>query len=440
MAWVWVPVVAALALRLAFVSATPGYTPVRNDDAIYDQMSCEISQQGSFPPYRQTIRIQPSAYRPPVFPYFLGGIRTLTGCTPGTIPTSPSAWPRVIGALLGSTVVAMVAWLGARWWSRRAGFTAGMVAAICGAAVICDSQFLSEGLFAALLVTAVVAVVHARDTAESTRLWWAVAAGLAGGLAALTRSNGALVIPVLAAGTWVGRPRWSRRAAAAPLVVLVVAAMTIVPWTLRDMRDMHAFIPVSDEAGGTLAGTYNDVARNDKDAPASWHSPHEVPADRALFRYAKRVNLPENLMQSRQGRLALNYVRAHPAYVAEVAYWNTVRLLGLAGRMEFLWHARSLKLPEWPVLLAMAVSTWMALLALLGVITGAARGSPRFVWIGVTLLAFTTVLVNADALRFQVPFSPFEALLAGAGVAWLLERSRARSRAGVQTRGPREHS
>src|SRR5947208_14405447 len=35
-AWLWLPVVAALALRLAFVAATPGYTPLRNDDSIYD--------------------------------------------------------------------------------------------------------------------------------------------------------------------------------------------------------------------------------------------------------------------------------------------------------------------------------------------------------------------------------------------------------------------
>jgi len=125
-------------------------------------------------------------------------------------------------------------------------------------------------------------------------------------------------------------------------------------------------------------------------------------------------------------------VRAHPAYVAEVAYWNTRRLLGLAGRMEFLWHARSVKLPQWPVPLAMATTTWAVMLALLAVVTGAARRSPRFVWVALALLALTTVVVNADALRFQVPFAPFEALLAGAGVAWLLDRSGAQSR----ERGP----
>jgi 4-amino-4-deoxy-L-arabinose transferase-like glycosyltransferase len=420
---VLVPVVVALALRLAFVAATPDYLPLRHDDSIYDRMSCQIREQGLFPPYRQATRVQPSAYRPPVFPYFLAGIRTLTGCTPAQRPTTKSAWPRIVGALLGAALVAMVAWLGARWWNRGAGFAAGMITAVFGAAVIVDSQLLSEGLFALLLVTAVLAAMRARDCAGARRLWWAAVAGLTVGLAALTRSNGALVIPVLAAGVWVGRPRWRWRAVATPVVVLLVAALTIAPWSLRNLRDLHAFIPISDEAGGTLAGTYNGVAHADTRAPATWHPAKAVPAERALLRYAKRVDLAENVLQDRLRRLALDYLGAHPGYVAEVGYWNMLRLTGLAGQREFLRNARSLKLPAWPVRVAMATAAWTAVLALLAVVTGAARRSPRFVWVGAALVAVTTIFVNADALRFQVPLAPFEALLAGAGVVWLLERA-----------------
>jgi 4-amino-4-deoxy-L-arabinose transferase-like glycosyltransferase len=422
--WLWVPVVLALGLRLAFVSATPHYAPVVHDDVAYDHTGCYISQAGSFPPYSRTVRVQPSAFRPPVYPYFLGGIYTLTGCNPEQSPSSISVWPRIAGGLLGTAAVAMVAWLAARWWSRRAGLAAGLLAAIFGPAIVVGSQLLSEQLFTVLVLTAIVAVVLGRDARGRGRLAWAVAAGLAGGLAALTRTNGALLIPLLAAGAWVGRPRFAWRVAVAPLLLVLVAALTIAPWTLRNLHDMHRFIPVSDEAGGTLAGTYNDVSRADRDAPGSWRKPEEVPAYRPLFRYAKRVQLPEPDMQGRLQAAALKFARDHPAYVADVAYHNALRLAGVTGHAELLASARALGLPAWAVRLAWSTSMFTVLLALAGVVTGAGRGSPAFVWAAALLLALSTILVNADALRFQLPFGAFEALLGGAAVAWLLDMAR----------------
>jgi 4-amino-4-deoxy-L-arabinose transferase-like glycosyltransferase len=434
------PVVLALALRLAFVSATPHYAPLVHDDAAYDYAGCHISEEGSFPPYSRTVRAQPSAFRPPVYPYFLGGIYTLTGCNPGASPGSISVWPRIVGGLLGGAAVALVAWLAARWWGRRAGFAAGVLAAIFGPAIVVGSQLLSEQLFTVLVLTAIVAVVHGRDAQGRGPLVWAGTAGLAAGLAALTRTNGALLIPLLAAGAWVGRPRFAWRVAVVPLLLVVVAALTIAPWTLRNLRDLHEFIPVSDEAGGTLAGTYNDVSRADRDAPARWHRPEEVPAYRPLFRYATRVQLPEPALQGRLQAAALRYARDHPAYVADVAYHNTLRLAGLAAHAELLASARALRLPEWAIRLAWSTSTFTLLLALTGAITGAARGSPRFVWAAALLLALSTVLVNADALRFQVPFGVFEALLGGAAVARLLDIARRRGSRNAGGVGPARSS
>jgi hypothetical protein len=211
-----------------------------------------------------------------------------------------------------------------------------------------------------------------------------------------------------------------------PLLLTLVAALTIAPWTLRNVRETHRFIPVSDEAGGTLAGTYNDASRNDHSAPARWRSPEEVPSYRQLFRYAERAELPEATLQARLQTAALKYAREHPAYVAEVGYHNTLRLAALEGHAGFLAAARALGLPGWSIRLAWSTSTLALLLALIGVGTGAGRGSPRFVWVAAVLLAASTVFVNADALRFQVPFGAFEALLGGAAVAFLIDAARRR--------------
>jgi 4-amino-4-deoxy-L-arabinose transferase-like glycosyltransferase len=421
-----VPVIVAVVLRLGFVAASPGYTPRVHDDAAYDHLGCLISEQGVYPPYGRNARPEPSAYRPPVYPYFVGGIDTLTGCDPEQTPNSTSVWPRIAGALLGCAAVAMVAWLAARWWGRRAGLAAGLLAAIFGPAIVAGSQLLSEQLFTTIMLVGIVAVVHARDARGGGRFGWAVAAGLAGGLAALTRTNGLLLIPLFAAGAWVGRPRLSWRVAAVPLVLMLAAALTIAPWTLRNLSELHKFILVSDEAGGTLAGTYNDVSRNDPDAPASWHRPEDTPSYRPLFQEADRLRLSEPDLQSRLQAAALTYARDHPGYVAEVAYRNTLRLAGVGSHLDLLGSARMLGLPEWSIRLAWSTSTFVLLLALAGAVSGAARGSPRFVWVAVVLLALSTIFVNADALRFQVPFGAFEALLGGAAVASLMDAARRR--------------
>lgn len=423
----WVPVLLALALRIGFVAATPGYMPLQHDDVAYNYVGCRIAEEGYFPPYRDHYKVASSAYRPPVYPYFLGGIYTLTGCDSEQHPTSLSAWPRYIGGVLGAIAVALIAWLGARWWGRRAGLWAGLVAAIFGPAVVVGSELLSEQTFTTLTLAAIVAAVLARDSTGRRRWLWIAAAGVTVGLAALTRANGALLIPVLAAAVVSGRPLWSRRALLPPLVLALAAVLTIAPWTLRNLRDVHQFIPVSDEAGMTLAGTYNDVSRSDTVVPASWHRPDSVPSLRPIFIAARHERVPEPTLQHRLQKAALDYAQAHPGYVGQVAYRNTLRLAGLDGHVDYLAGARSLALPEWSSRVAWSTCTFAVLLALLAVATRAARGAPRFPWVGALLLLLSTVLVNADGLRFMVPFGPFEALLAGAAIAALLERARRRS-------------
>src|SRR5260221_9446110 len=121
--------------------------------------------------------------------------------------------------------------------------------------------------------------------------------------------------------------------------------------------------------------------------------------------------MPEPVLQNKLRAAAFRYAGAHPLYIAQVGYRNTLRLAGFDGHAEFLSDARGLKLPQWPIRLAWSTTEFAVLMALAGVLSGAARGSPRFVWVGGILLMLTTVLVNTESLRFQVTFGPFLALL-----------------------------
>jgi 4-amino-4-deoxy-L-arabinose transferase-like glycosyltransferase len=413
--WLYAVFAVALALRLAFIAATPGYSPVVHDDRYYDALACSISKTGVYPPFRRQ-PLQESAYRPPGYPYFLAGIYSLTGCTEGALPTRDSAWPRIAGAVLDALVVVMIAWLAARWWGRAAGVAAGALASVFPAAVVVGSELVSEALFTALMLAAIVAVVRLRDSRRPAA--WAGAAGVATGLATLTRFNGAILLVPLVAGAWVLRPRLSKRAVVAPALIVVACVLTVAPWTIRNANEVNAFVPVSDEAGGTLAGTYNDVARTDPDDPGAWGPPKAVPRYRPIFHDVDLHLLPETELENRLRASAIDYMTGHPAYVLEVGYRNTLRLLGVSGRDRLLMDARAAAMPGWVIRSSFAASLLVALLALAAFVSGAARGAPRFVWVAGALIVASIVFVNAEALRFQVPIAPFELLAAGAAVAY----------------------
>ena len=73
------------------------------------------------------------------------------------------------------------------------------------------------------------------------------------------------LIPLIPA-VWTGPAAPRRpRSLAAPALLLATTALTILPWTIRNAVVMHRFIPVSDETGITLVGTYNPASAADPD-------------------------------------------------------------------------------------------------------------------------------------------------------------------------------
>ena len=128
---------------------------------------------------------------------------------------------------------------------------------------------------------------------------------------------------------WDGRPRWSVRALGPPVALVVVAVLVVSPWTIRNQRTLHHFVPVSTQLGSALAGTYNDDARTDKKHPASWRSLHHVASYQDLV--GDLAHTDEAVLEKQLRARAERYVLDHPTYVGVVAFWTTVRGLDLGG-------------------------------------------------------------------------------------------------------------
>jgi 4-amino-4-deoxy-L-arabinose transferase-like glycosyltransferase len=407
--------VAAFALRVGYVAATPDYAIIR-DARDYDRharslaMGEGFARIGSGPTGR-------TAFRPPAYPFLLAGVYKITGTERASADDRAVAG-RVANALIGTAIVALVAALGLMIFDRRVALVAAALGAVYLPLVLAGGALMSEPLFAALMLGALVCVLHYRDSAPRYR--WVVLAGVLAGLTILARPNAIVLLAPLAVGVWIGRPRFAWRSLAAPLALVLVAAVTVLPWSIRNAEVMDGFVPLSTQLGSALAGTYNDQARADRVNPASWRSVDRIPAFQHLVGKPRRFRQPEAQIEKELRSYARSYALHHPGYVVKVAYWNTRRMLDLASLRWSRHTAATISIPaRWAD--AGVVCFWVfAVLALIGAFTPLARRMPGFVVAVPVLMYLSVVFLVVETPRYRTGIDPFIVLLAAVALvsAW----------------------
>jgi hypothetical protein len=230
-----------------------------------------------------------------------------------------------------------------------------------------------------------------------------------------------MLIPLLVA-VWRGRPRLKPRSLIAPALLITVTAITILPWTIRNAVVMHHFIPVSDETGITLVGTYNVASAHDPQLPYKWRIFYGIPGERSLVHEESTLTEPE--IGARLEHQALDYISNHPLAPLAVAYHNTLRLLELEGTFAWQSSASAVSIADNTARVGIASFWLLCLLALAGAFTRLARTAPKWIWWVPILMALTVVLVNVETPRFREPVDPFLILLAAAGLATAVGRLR----------------
>jgi hypothetical protein len=265
----------------------------------------------------------------------------------------------------------------------------------------------------------VAAVAHRRSR---HRYRLALLAGLFAGLAILTRANAAVLLAPLAVAVWDGRPWRSRRALGPPAALVAIAVLAVVPWTIRNAEDLHAFVPVSTQLGSALAGTYNDAARADTQNPASWRSLKHVPDYAYLFDRVREI--PEAQLDKKLRSAAEDYALDHPFYVAEVAWWNTRRMVDLGGIGHARATAGTISIDRKWANRCIACFWIFAALAVAGAFSRRARQAPLFVWSVPVLMFLSVVFLVVETPRYRTAIDPFIVLLAALAVSALATRVR----------------
>ena len=393
----------ALVLRAGLVLATTEYVP-SYDARDYDLHALYIEKLGRYPPSAYAAPGSPSAFRPPAYPHALAAVYKLTG----------KRWTagRLFGALLGVASVLLLYLIAELVFGRRTALAAGWIAAAFPPFVFMPAALLAENLFVPLVLGATWAALAYR---RSPRWWWLVAAGVFCGAAALTRTNGILVLLVAAVAVLLAqpRPRLRLRALAAPAAVCAVAVLAIAPWTIRNARAFHAFVPISTQTGWTLIGAYNADAAADGPLQAATRVPTTLPELRGLFH---RPGLDEVELDRKLRKRARSFAADHPGYLPEAFRLNTMRMFGLGGDPRFtdIWNQERDITSARKALSGVGLAIVCAL-ALVALVRGRIRGAPVWLW-AIPLLLFLSTAPILGNPRYRASIDPFLVLLAAAAI------------------------
>ncbi len=412
---------AALGARLGYNASEP-YHAI-NDAGTYNRMASMIARYGDYhtgsaPRSGAGGSRGPTAYFPPAFPYYLAVADLLDGHQAGGRTAVPGE--RFEMAITGTISVALIGLVALEAFGEGVAFAAMALAAVYPVFIVCSGILAAENLVVPLELAAAWTMLRARRARRPYA--WIAATGVLTGLAALAHENAILYLIPFAIAAWgiarrarPGQPRPGLRALAAPAVLVALTCAMIAPWTIRNAVELHAFVPISDETGITLAGTYNPRSANDPQLPYKWHLFSHVTSLHYLAPLSSSETEPQ--LSSQLTSRALNYITAHPLAPIEASFDNTLRMLELEG--TFAWRASTSALnihEPWP---AIGVYSFYALglLAIAGLFTREVRRAPWWLWLMPVLWWLTIVPVNVETPRFREPLDPFLILLAGCAVS-----------------------
>ncbi len=274
----------ALLLRLAFVLAYPPTSFGFSDPLFYQVVASRLAHGDGF----TFIGGAATAHWPPLVPFVLSLIYRVTGPDPQAAVA--------YNALLGAATVPLLYAVALRALGRGAAIAAALALVLMPGQILFADTVLAETTYTFVLVgfVALVALVPERG-------WKPVLLGAAVGLAALTRGEGLLLVVVPLAVWW--RELGRRELAGRMALVVVTAAVVIVPWTIRNAVAMDAFVPIATNSSTTLWSGHNPTANG-----GPTYATDAVLAPIAHTRGAEREVAEARLLRKE----AFAYMRSHP--------------------------------------------------------------------------------------------------------------------------------
>jgi len=275
-----------------------------SDDREYDSYAWNVAQghgyRGISPDVRGVdgqLLDHPTAYRSPGTSLLWAALFRIFGHRYDAV--------RIAGCVLDAAIILLLHEIGRLCFSETVALVAAALYVLWPTALFYSTQLGSEAPYAFFSCSFILAALEFGRRPDWIR---AVVAGLLLGLSLLTRGNAVMLVAlVIPWSLWQFRkaPRLLVRG----VVIPVIALAALVPWTVRNYKSFHSFIPFETGGGDVLLGSYNRVVANDPHYYGYW-----VYATSNLPEYRAQITDPndEVARDHVELHLAIEWIRNHP--------------------------------------------------------------------------------------------------------------------------------
>lgn len=373
----------AVTLRIVWIGALGDIQPV-DDGAWYLRAAHHIAEGDGYiyssMKHLDRFDGHPTAYWPVGYPAFLGGIFLVTGASPLSA--------QMANVMLGLISIAAVYSIALVIFDQRIALVTASVIAIYPEHIIYTALPIGETLYATLLLTGLAFFVYQHD----------LRAGLAFGLATLTKSQTVIFPALLYTGLIFCVPHGERRTIWRRLAIsYVMLAIIVVPWITRNWWQFKTPIFVSTNGGLNLY-----IGHSDK-AFGGYFYPEQLFENE----YANEAEFDQ-----RARNLAWDHIKAHPTHSlklipAKLLYLWGAEFEGLATTEEYY---PGISIPFW-----IRMISWIVYLSvLIAGMVGAWRAGWCNAWPLVAVVSFLSLMavVFFGTDRFHAPAMPLVIMFA----------------------------
>ena len=358
------------------------------------------------------------AHSSPAYPYALGYLRHV-------IPARQyRPWILSIQAVLSSLTALLTFIIARRCFGPRNALWSAALVAFLPSFIFYSQLFLTETLYTFLFLAVTAILVTAKDSVSRKR---AFAAGIVGGLTALTKSQFVVLSPLVV--VWLvlqaaksGQGSFQKKAAALTVCAYVFGLFLVVaPWSVRNTLRYDHFLMIDTNPGNVLYKNWNVLPPENHDVGlfGKWDE-NRANYDGELPMRPRSTEENIAARNSAEVKAAIGFVLTHPGLFLSQCWARTQALFNPSSFLiRRIREGKSVELPPfWREALV-----WLTLLSLGGIlmfsvlgmttVTPTLRGLlPLLLLLGCTVLCVAILSTS----RYRFPMLPFLIMFAIEGV------------------------